>query len=99
MATHRRRGLPWVLVCGLVVHGDARGSRPEGTLSTAGSLHGDSAGPSPHNASLAMFSAADYPHARCLDGSQFGAYIRASPANASAESKSSWLVRLVEWAA
>ena len=95
------RALLWLLVCGRLTHGDAaRASRPERkTPPTAITTPRRTAtefraNPSPHNASLAMFSAAEYPHARCLDGSQFGAYIRTAPMNASAESKSSWLVRV-----
>ena len=47
-----------------------------------------------HNATLHMFPASSYPTARCLDGSQFGVFVRPAPPNASASSKAGWLVVL-----
>lgn len=41
-----------------------------------------------------MSPASNFPYARCLDGSQFGVYIRPAPTNASVVSKTSWLVVL-----
>ena len=48
----------------------------------------------PPNATLVLFPAADYPHARCLDGSPFGVYFRPAPVDADPVSRAGWMVVL-----
>ena len=48
----------------------------------------------PPNATMQIFDAQEYPHARCLDGSTFGVYLRLAPETASASAKAGWMVVL-----
>ena len=45
-------------------------------------------------ATLTLFDSAQYPYARCLDGSPSGLYLRRSPAAPTATASTSWLFML-----